>query len=212
MIASPLRPRQRQELGIAAAGQLAHQGTPYGASLSFAPRTHLWPLSDPPSRQPRSSALTLKVGLADFVRITLANSSASILSCLAGCSSRATSCSPPSSAQCSASQSPLPTRPDSNQPPDGFESNRGQPHSCQGHTGASVISATRRSRIPAESTLAESGRAFPASGSPEAMFAEGWQLRSQRLRISKVLSAEPERAVVDAQPNRARRNERKPGW
>jgi hypothetical protein len=52
VIASPLRPRQRQEPGIAAAGQLAHQGTPYGASLSFATTTHLWPLSDPPSRKP----------------------------------------------------------------------------------------------------------------------------------------------------------------
>ena len=52
MIASPLRPRHRQESGIAAAGQLAHRGTPYGASLSFATTTHLWPLSDPPSRKP----------------------------------------------------------------------------------------------------------------------------------------------------------------
>ena len=52
MIASPLRPRQRQEPGIAAAGRLAHQGTPYGASLSFATTTHLWPLPDPPSRKP----------------------------------------------------------------------------------------------------------------------------------------------------------------
>jgi hypothetical protein len=55
VIASPLRPRQRQESGIAAAGQLAHRGTPYGASLSFATTTHLWPLSDPPSRKPRSA-------------------------------------------------------------------------------------------------------------------------------------------------------------
>lgn len=53
-----------------------------------------------------------------------------------------------------------------------------------------MISATRRSRLPAESTLAESGPAFPATGSPEAMFAEGWQLRCRRIRISKVLSAE----------------------
>ena len=52
MIASPLRPRYRQEQGIAAAGRLAHRGTPYGASLSFATTTHLWPLSDPPSRKP----------------------------------------------------------------------------------------------------------------------------------------------------------------
>jgi hypothetical protein len=49
---SPLRPRHRQEQGIAAAGRLAHRGTPYGASLSFATTTHLWPLSDPPSRKP----------------------------------------------------------------------------------------------------------------------------------------------------------------
>ena len=55
MIASPLRPRHRQESGIAAAGRLAHQGTPYGASLSFATTTHLWPLPDPPSRKPRSA-------------------------------------------------------------------------------------------------------------------------------------------------------------
>ena len=52
MIASPLRPRQRQESGIAAAGRLAHRGTPYGASLSLATTTHLWPLPDPPSRKP----------------------------------------------------------------------------------------------------------------------------------------------------------------
>jgi hypothetical protein len=49
---SPLRPRHRQEQGIAAAGRLAHRGTPYGASLSFATTAHLWPLSDPPSRKP----------------------------------------------------------------------------------------------------------------------------------------------------------------
>ena len=50
---SPLRPRHRQESGIAAAGRLAHRGTPYyGASLSFATTTHLWPLPDPPSRKP----------------------------------------------------------------------------------------------------------------------------------------------------------------
>jgi hypothetical protein len=55
VIASPLRPRQRQEPGIAAAGRLAHQATPYGASLSFATTTHLWPLSDPPSRKLRSA-------------------------------------------------------------------------------------------------------------------------------------------------------------
>ncbi len=54
MIASPLRPRHRQEQGIAAASRLAHRGTPYGASLSFATTTHLWPLSDPPSRKPTS--------------------------------------------------------------------------------------------------------------------------------------------------------------
>ena len=52
MIASPLRPRLRQESGIAAACRLAHRGTPYGASLSFATTTHLWPLPDPPSRKP----------------------------------------------------------------------------------------------------------------------------------------------------------------
>jgi hypothetical protein len=52
VIASPLRPRYRQESGIAAAGRLAHRGTPYGASLSFATTTHLWPLPDPPSRKP----------------------------------------------------------------------------------------------------------------------------------------------------------------
>jgi hypothetical protein len=51
-MASPLRPRDRQESGIAAAGRLAPRGTPYGASLSFATTTHLWPLSDPPSRKP----------------------------------------------------------------------------------------------------------------------------------------------------------------
>ena len=62
MIASPLRPRHRQEPGIAAAGQLAHQGTPYGASLSFATTTHLWPLPDPPSRKPRSA--TSRTGIA----------------------------------------------------------------------------------------------------------------------------------------------------
>jgi len=62
VIASPLRPRHRQEPGIAAAGQLAHQGTPYGASLSFATTTHLWPLSDPPSRKPRSA--TSRTGIA----------------------------------------------------------------------------------------------------------------------------------------------------
>ena len=55
MIASPLRPRYRQESGIAAAGRLAHQGTPYSASLSFATTTHLWPLPDPPSRKLRSA-------------------------------------------------------------------------------------------------------------------------------------------------------------
>src|SRR5437764_10160531 len=49
---SPLRPRHRQESGIAAASRLAHRGTPYGASLSFATTTHLWPLPDPPSRKP----------------------------------------------------------------------------------------------------------------------------------------------------------------
>ena len=55
MIASPLRPRQRQESGIAAASRLAHRGTPYGASLSFTTTAHLWPLSDPPSRRSRSA-------------------------------------------------------------------------------------------------------------------------------------------------------------
>ena len=62
MIASPLRPRQRQEQGIAAAGRLAHQGTPYGASRSFATTTHLWPLSDPPSRKLRNA--TSRTGTA----------------------------------------------------------------------------------------------------------------------------------------------------
>ena len=62
MIASPLRPRHRQESGIAAAGQLAHRGTPYGASLSFATATHLWPLPDPPSRKSRSA--TSRTGTA----------------------------------------------------------------------------------------------------------------------------------------------------
>ena len=62
MIASPLRPRHRQEPGIAAAGRLAHRGTPYGASLSFATTTHLWPLPDPPSRKPRSA--TSRTGTA----------------------------------------------------------------------------------------------------------------------------------------------------
>ena len=62
MIASPLRPRHRQESGIAAAGQLAHRGTPYGASLSFATTTHLWPLPDPPSRKSRSA--TSRTGTA----------------------------------------------------------------------------------------------------------------------------------------------------
>ena len=62
MIASPLRPRHRQEPGIAAAGQLAHRGTPYGASLSFATTTHLWPLPDPPSRKLRSA--TSRTGAA----------------------------------------------------------------------------------------------------------------------------------------------------
>ena len=52
MIASPPRPRHRQEPGIAAAGRLAHRGTPDGASLSFATTTHLWPLPDPPSQKP----------------------------------------------------------------------------------------------------------------------------------------------------------------
>ncbi len=45
----------RQEQGIAAASQLAHQRTPYGASLSFATTTHLWLPSDPPSRNPAST-------------------------------------------------------------------------------------------------------------------------------------------------------------
>ena len=62
MIASPLRPRERQESGIAAAGRLAHRGTPYGASLSFATTTHLWPLPDPPSRKLRSA--TSRTGAA----------------------------------------------------------------------------------------------------------------------------------------------------
>ena len=62
MIASPLRPRHRQESGIAAASQLAHRGTPYGASLPFATTTHLWPLSDPPSRKSRSA--TSRTGTA----------------------------------------------------------------------------------------------------------------------------------------------------
>jgi hypothetical protein len=51
-MASPLRPRDRQESGIAAAWRLAPRGTPYGASLSFATTTHLWPFPDPPSRKP----------------------------------------------------------------------------------------------------------------------------------------------------------------
>ena len=55
MIAPPIRPRYRQESGIAAASRLAHRGTPYGASLSFATTTHLWPLSDPPSRKPANA-------------------------------------------------------------------------------------------------------------------------------------------------------------
>ena len=59
MIASPLRPRHRQESGIAAASRLAHRGTPYGASLSFATTTHLWPLPDPPSRKPRNATSRL---------------------------------------------------------------------------------------------------------------------------------------------------------
>jgi hypothetical protein len=54
VIASPLRPRHRQEPGIAAAGRLAHRGTPYGTSLSFATTTHLWPLPDPPSQPLRA--------------------------------------------------------------------------------------------------------------------------------------------------------------
>ena len=62
MIASPLRPRDRQESGIAAAGRLAPRGTPYGASLSFATTTHLWPLPDPPSRKLRSA--TSRTGAA----------------------------------------------------------------------------------------------------------------------------------------------------
>ena len=62
MIASPLRPRHRQEPGIAAAGRLAHRGTPYGTSLSFATTTHLWPLPDPPSRKSRSA--TNRTGIA----------------------------------------------------------------------------------------------------------------------------------------------------
>jgi hypothetical protein len=62
VIALPLRPRHRQEPGIAAAGQLAHRGTPYGTSLSFATTTHLWPLPDPPSRKSRSA--TSRTGIA----------------------------------------------------------------------------------------------------------------------------------------------------
>ena len=62
MIALPLRPRHRQESGIAAAGRLAHRGTPYGTSLSFATTTHLWPLPDPPSRNSRSA--TSRTGTA----------------------------------------------------------------------------------------------------------------------------------------------------
>ena len=41
-----------------------------------------------------------------------------------------------------------------------------------------MISATRRSRLPAESTLAESGPTFSATGSPGAMFAEGWDIET----------------------------------
>jgi hypothetical protein len=53
VIPSPLRPlTQRQESGFAAGRQLARQRAPYGASLSFATTTHLWLLSDPPSRKP----------------------------------------------------------------------------------------------------------------------------------------------------------------
>jgi hypothetical protein len=62
VIASPLRPRERQEPGIAAAGQLAHRGTPYGATLSFATTTHLLPIPDPPSRKLRSA--TSRTGAA----------------------------------------------------------------------------------------------------------------------------------------------------
>src|SRR5450755_2126887 len=38
------------------------RGTPYGASLSFATTTHLWPPSDPPSRESRSA--TSRTGTA----------------------------------------------------------------------------------------------------------------------------------------------------
>jgi hypothetical protein len=62
VITAPLRPRQRQEPGIAAAGRLAHQGTPYDTSLSFATTTHLWPLSDPPSREHPRSAYQAALG------------------------------------------------------------------------------------------------------------------------------------------------------
>ncbi len=55
MTTSPIRPQHQQEQGIAAGGQLARQGTPYGASLSFATTTYLRLPSDPPSREPRSA-------------------------------------------------------------------------------------------------------------------------------------------------------------
>ena len=63
MIASPLRPpahgRNRASLLPASS---PNRGTPYGASLSFATTTHLWPPSDPPSRKLRSA--TSRTGAA----------------------------------------------------------------------------------------------------------------------------------------------------
>ena len=54
MIASPLRPRHDRYRASLLQASSPSRGTPYGASLSFATTTHLWPPSDPPSRKPAS--------------------------------------------------------------------------------------------------------------------------------------------------------------
>ena len=54
-VANTLSVATNRNSGIAAVGRLAHRATPYGASLSFATTTHLWPSSDPPSRGLRSA-------------------------------------------------------------------------------------------------------------------------------------------------------------
>ena len=50
-MASPLRPWITTGTGHRRCGTARPPRTPYGASLSFATTTHLWPLPDPPSRK-----------------------------------------------------------------------------------------------------------------------------------------------------------------